>query len=69
MRIMRFGALICLLASVPAATLSAQSAPAYDSRTFVVSGGLIAARGYGIGDQTADLRRSGTDTMPCWSTV
>jgi len=57
-------ALVCCLASAWAATLSAQSAPAFESKQLVVSAGLIAARGYAIGDQTADLRRSGSNTAP-----
>ena len=58
MTIMRRCVLIGLLASAWAASPSAQSPPAFASKQVVVSAGLIAARGYAIGDQTADLRRS-----------
>ena len=64
MTTMRWYLLVCVLVSAWAATPSAQSAPAFESKKVVVSAGLSAARGYGVGDRTADLRRSGTSTSP-----
>ena len=64
MTITRRAVLISLLATAWAVPASAQNAPTFASKQIVVSGGLIAAGGYGIGDQTADLRRSGTNVTP-----
>jgi hypothetical protein len=54
--------LVCLLAS--AGSAFAQSAPAFESKQFVVSAGLLTSRGYPIGDRTADLRRNATNATP-----
>lgn len=62
MSALRSVTLVCVLAS--AGNAFAQSAPAFESKQLVVSAGLLAARGYPIGDRTADLRRNAANSTP-----